>query len=218
MGAHRHLVRSMKTKCRLAAGLLMTIMTGATAQAQEDTYEQESAPMTVQLRSNGLYDLALCPNVGVEIQTNCGLAWQLDYMGAWWNNDAKHRYYSNYAFQTELRYYLAGSKTSAPSVGHHIGLYGQMATYDFEFGGTGYQSRRLDYSFGAGASYGYSFPISPRWCLDLTLGLGYFQSRYDVYEPSETGYRRTATRRLTFWGPTKLEAAFVWNINARNDK
>ena len=202
---------------RMTAVLMMVMMTVTTTLAQE-VYRLESAPATVQLRSNGLYDLALCPNVGLEIQTDLGIAWQLDYVGAWWNNDAKHCYFSNYAFQTELRYYLASPKMSFPYTGHHVGLYGQMATYDFEFGGTGYMSRDLDFSFGIGVSYGSSFPLNRHWSLDLTAGIGYFQSKYDVYNPSDTGYRRTETRRLKFWGPTKLEASFVWNINAKNDK
>ena len=202
---------------RMAAVLMMVMMTVTTTQAQE-VYRLESAPAAVQLRTNGLYDFALCPNVGLEIQTDLGIAWQLDYVGAWWNNDTKHRYFSNYAFQTELRYYLASPKMSFPYTGHHVGLYGQMATYDFEFGGTGYMSRDLDFSFGIGVSYGYSIPLNRHWSLDLTAGIGYFQSKYDVYNPSDTGYRRTETRRLKFWGPTKLEASFVWNINAKNDK
>lgn len=205
---------------RLVA-IIMAVISVATTKAQE-IYRVESAPAAVQLRSNGLYDLALCPNIGIEIQTDLGLAWQLDYIGAWWNSPSRNRFFSNYAFQTEIRYYLASPKMTFPYTGHHVGLYGQMITYDFEFGGTGYQSRDLDYTFGIGASYGYSFPLSKRWSLDLTIGLGYFQSRYDEYDPRDVydgkHFIKNETRRLTFWGPTKLEATFVWNINSFNDK
>lgn len=212
------------TKLHITARLvaiIMAVISVATTKAQE-IYRVESAPAAVQLRSNGLYDLALCPNIGIEIQTDLGLAWQLDYIGAWWNSPSRNRFFSNYAFQTEIRYYLASPKMMFPYTGHHVGLYGQMITYDFEFGGTGYQSRDLDYTFGIGASYGYSFPLSKRWSLDLTIGLGYFQSRYDEYNPRDVydgkHFIKNETRRLTFWGPTKLEATFVWNINSFNDK
>ena len=212
------------TKLQITARLvaiIMAVISVATTKAQE-IYRVESAPAAVQLRSNGLYDLALCPNIGIEIQTDLGLAWQLDYIGAWWNSPSRNRFFSNYAFQTEIRYYLASPKMTFPYTGHHVGLYGQMITYDFEFGGTGYQSRDLDYTFGIGASYGYSFPLSKRWSLDLTIGLGYFQSRYDEYNPRDVydgkHFIKNETRRLKFWGPTKLEATFVWNINSFNDK
>lgn len=210
----------LQITARLVA-IIMAVISVATTKAQE-IYRVESAPAAVQLRSNGLYDLALCPNIGIEIQTDLGLAWQLDYIGAWWNSPSRNRFFSNYAFQTEIRYYLASPKMTFPYTGHHVGLYGQMITYDFEFGGTGYQSRDLDYTFGIGASYGYSFPLSKRWSLDLTIGLGYFQSRYDEYDPRDVydgkHFIKNETRRLTFWGPTKLEATFVWNINSFNDK
>ena len=131
----------LQITARLVA-IIMAVISVATTKAQE-IYRVESAPAAVQLRSNGLYDLALCPNIGIEIQTDLGLAWQLDYIGAWWNSPSRNRFFSNYAFQTEIRYYLASPKMTFPYTGHHVGLYGQMITYDFEFGGTGYQSRDL---------------------------------------------------------------------------
>lgn len=214
-------LNKMTAKSRLTAVLLF-VMTFVTTTRAQEIYRMESAPAAVQFRTNGLYDLALCPNVGLEIQTDLGLAWQLDYIGAWWNSPSRNRFFSNYAFQTELRYYIESPKMSFPYTGHHVGLYGQMITYDFEFGGTGYQSRDLDMTFGIGASYGYSFPLSRHWSLDVTIGLGYFQSRYDEYDPrdiyGEKHFVRRETRRLKFWGPTKLEATFVWNINSKNDK
>lgn len=210
------ILTKMKITARLVA-VIFTIMTITSMKAQE-VYRIEAEPAAVQLRTNGLYNLALCPNVGIEIQTDLGLAWQLDYIGAWWNNDDKHRYYSNYAFQTEIRYYLASPRMVFPYTGHHFGIYGQMATFDFEFGGKGIMSRDLDFSYGIGLSYGYAFRLNRHWHLDLTAGFGHFMGKYDIYHPSETGYTRIETRKLNFWGPTKLEASFVWNINAKNNR
>ncbi len=201
---------------RLVA-IIMAVISVATTKAQE-IYRVESAPAAVQLRTNGLFDLALCPNIGLEIQTDLGVAWQLDYTGAWWNNDEKHRYFSNYAFQTELRYYLDSRESEFPYAGHHVGVYGQMATFDFEFGEKGYQARDLDRAFGIGASYGYVFRLSRHWSLDLTMGVGYFVGKYDTYVPMEDGYKREETRRKAFFGPTKLEATLVWNLNVKNNK
>lgn len=206
----------MKSKRYITSLALMLAVSLTNSLQAQEVYRQESAPAAVQLRTNGLYTLALCPNIGIEIQTDIGLSWQLDYIGAWWNNDATHHFFSNYAFQTEIRYYLGHKRMSYPYNGHHIGLYGQMATYDFEFGGTGYMSRDLDFSIGIGISYGYSFPIGKRWNFDITAGFGHFNSKYDIYNPTPAGYRKYDTRKLNWWGPTKLEASFVWNINAKN--
>lgn len=209
-------MRPTKTLSRITVTLFSALLSILPIQAQE-VYRAEGSSITVQLRSNGLYDIALCPNIGVELQTDYGLAFQLDYTGAWWNNDAKHRYFSNYAFQTELRYYF-DKKRIQPYNGHHVGLYAQMITYDFEFGKKGYMCRNLDDTFAIGASYGYSFVLNKHWNLDITAGIAYLHSKYDVYNPNSRGaYTREYTKKKSLFIPTKLEATFVWNINRKNN-
>ena len=183
--------------------------------------QTKSPKINWQIRTNGLYDLAACPNVGIELQTASGVAFQADYIGAWWNSDERHIYYSNYGVQVELRYYIAATECKNATLtysGSHIGLYGQMATFDFEFGGTGYMNKRLDGSIGIGVSYGYSKKLNERWMLDCTIGIGYFSTDYDRYEPmddvyGQNHYIRTQSNRLNFFGPTKIEISMVWNIN-----
>ena len=193
---------------------LICITCSMTAWAQKDVTPSPA----LQLRTNGLFDLTACPNIGLEIQTDLGLAWQLDYVGAWWNSDSRHRYFSNYAFLTEIRYYVNHKATDYPFLGHHVGVYGMMATYDFEFGSTGYMSPDLDRTWSIGLSYGFSKKLNKKLSLDLTVGLGYFTSLYDVYEPmaDNLGYLRTDQRRMNFFGPTKLEISLVWNLNYLN--
>ena len=205
----------MKRYLFIAAMMICTL--GMTA--QRTYYKAEIKPATVQLRTNALYYLALSPNVGMEIQTGSGIAWQFDYIGAWWNKAREHRYFSNYAFQTEVRYYLAKNlRQPRPYTGHHFGIYGQLATFDYEFGGTGYQCPNLDGSWGVGISYGYTLPLSKHWSLDLTAGAGYFQSKYMQYVPYEDIYVSTSYKKISWIGPTRLEAAFVWTINGKNKK
>lgn len=172
---------------------------------------------TFLLRTNGLYDLALSPNVGLEFQTDLGLAFQFDYVGAWWNSPSKNRFFSNYGFQAEARYYFKHKNTANPFRGLHAGVYGQMATFDFEFGGEGVQCPNLDDAWGLGLSGGYTLPISRRWAIDFVLGLGYFTAKYKTYDPTYNGgYQATGTKRLKFFGPTKLEVSFVWSLNKDN--
>lgn len=198
----------------LAVGTALAPRT-AGAQALFSLNKEHAA---VALRSNAVYDLLASPNIGVEIQTDCGIAWQLDYTGAWWNSYTRNRFWSNYIFQTEARYYLASRLMDTPYFGHHLGAYAQLGTYDFEFGGEGRLCRDLDMTVGIGASYGYSMAVSRSLNVDFTIGIGFLHSRYDIYRPSREGdgYQRTETRQLNFFGPTKLEVALVWNINAKN--
>jgi hypothetical protein len=197
--------------------VIALVITVTDVRAQE-IYREETNPATVQLRTNGLYDILLCPNIGLEIQTDLGIAFQLDYIGAWWNSDQSHRYFSDYGFQTEMRYYLSSRKQEMPYTGWHGGLYGYLMTYDFEFGGKGYQCADLSRTFSVGISGGYTLPISRKLSLDFTVGIGYFQSRYTEYEPAASWYVATGYKKFSFFGPTKLEASLVWNINKVNVK
>ena len=202
----------------VSAMIAMTCFTPAQAQTiVEYNYGERNVRYPVMLRTNGLYDLAAMPNGGIEVQAPCGLALQMDYIGAWWYRDSKHHYYQSYAVQTELRYYFARRKVKRAFQGHHIGIYGQLATYDFEFGNTGYQCARLDRSYGMGVSYGYVLPLTKRLSLDLTAGIGWFHTRYEKYEPSNYGTYIGYESHIMDWiGATKLEAALVWNLNTKN--
>lgn len=203
---------------RLAAVLVLLALLPLSEHCSAQRFEYyvvdkgtKSAP-ALQLRTNLLYDIALCPNIGLEVQWQNGLGVQLDYIGAWWYNDGKHRYWNNYGFQTEGRYYFSNGRDRFPLYGHHIGVYGHLVTYDFEFGGTGYSSPKFGDNFGVGASYGYSFRLGDGFHLDCTLGLGYFQSIYGRYVPRNDNYYYIEHRKKTWLGPTKAEVALVWNI------
>lgn len=179
--------------------------------------ERESAPLVLQLHTNGLYWLAAVPNVGIEVQTDWGVALSLDYIGAWWNKRSSDHFYSAYGFQSELRYYPDAIYNYAPYRGHHFGIYGQLLTYDFEFGGTGYQSARFGRTWATGVAYGYTKVLNRRLSLDFTIGVGYFRSNYDVYKPSQGVYYKTGTSTRTFFGPTRLEASLIYNVNFFNE-
>lgn len=206
----------MKREKKITVLLTISILLGCMTATAQEYYREQTAPAAVQLRTNGLYYLAACPNIGAEIQTDLGIAWQLDYIGAWWNG--KKHFFSDYALQTELRYYFISKEEKMPYYGHHVGIYGQMATYDFCFGEKGYLCRNLDDSWGMGISYGYALQLNRHWNIDFTLGVGFFRSKYDTYHPTSTWFTRDDTRQIKFFGPTKLEVTFVWNINAKNNK
>lgn len=196
----------------------LLLFAGQASKAQDRFYYyKEPSHAAVQLRSNGLYDLALCPNIGLEVQTDIGLAVTADYIGAWWNSPSRNRYYSNYALQAGLRCYLSEKDKGLPFVRHHMDLYGQMGTYDFEFGGKGYMSRNLDMTWGIGIGYGYTLPISGSFSIDFMLGIGYLRSRYLIYHPSGEIYVPDKYKVTNYFGPTRLEATIVWNLNKKNN-
>ena len=162
------------------------------------------------LRTNLLYDATLIPNIGLEYSFAPRWTISADWMHAWWSRNSKHRYWRCYGAEIGLRRYF-GDK---PFSGHHVGVYGQGLTYDFEFSGKGRQSDGM--SFGGGIEYGYSLPLGRCLNLDFSIGVGYFGGRYKEYEPMAACYVWQAPRRLNWFGPTKAGISLVWIIGGNN--
>ena len=165
------------------------------------------------LKSNALYDVALIPNIGVEIYL--GKQWSIsaNWMYAWWKDENKNFFWRIYGGELEFRRWF-GNKSINSLQGHHIGLYGQMVTYDFCLGGRGYLGDK--WTYGAGLSYGYSLPIAKRFNLDFSIGLGYLSGEYKEYLPIEGHYVWQLTRNKQWWGPTKAEISLVWLLGVDN--
>ena len=134
-------------------------------------------------------------------------------MYAWWKSDKRHDYWRTYGGELDVRKYFGRRAKQKPLTGHHLGVYGQMLTYDFELGGTGYQSKL---SYGAGIEYGYSLPVAKRLNIDFGIGIGYLGGEYKEYEPIDGHYVWQATRQRHWFGPTKAEISLVWLIGRGN--
>lgn len=162
----------------------------------------------VAFKTNLLYDVALIPNLGVEV--NLGKQWTIaaDGLWAWWSSNSNHRYWQGYGGYFSLRHYLGQRAKERSFTGHHLGVYGLGLTYDVEWGGRGYQAAH--FGFGGGVEYGYSLPIGHHLNLDFSLGLGFQDGEYKEYEPEDGHYVWQSTHKRHWWGPTKAEISLVW--------
>lgn len=171
-------------------------------------------PFYMAVKTNLLYDAALVPNVGLEVYLGGGWSVGGDWMYAWWSKDAKHRYWRVYGGELEVRKYFGSKAAEKPLQGHHVGVYAQGLTYDFETGGKGYLS---DFSYGVGVEYGYSLPVAKRLNIDFGIGIGYSGGKYKVYEPEDGCYVYKETKRRRWFGPTKAEISLVWLLGHGNE-
>ncbi|MDO4164769.1 MAG: DUF3575 domain-containing protein [Bacteroides sp.] len=179
-------------------------------------------PFYMDIRTNLLYDALAVPNIGVEFYL--GNRWSVagNWMYAWWKTDRRHRYWRIYGGDLALRRWFGKAAQRKPLTGHHLGLYGQVLIYDFEWGGRGYMAGepggnildRANYAFGL--EYGYSLPLARQLNLDFTLGLGYMGGTYYEYLPANGTYVWQATKDRHYVGPTKLEVSLVWLIGNGN--
>ena len=105
--------------------------------------ESQSPPVAsyFALKSNLLYDALLIPNLSLEASIGSGWTLGAGGMFAWWSKDAKHRYWRIYGGDLEIRKYFGTLSKPKPRQGHHLGIYGDCLTYNFEFGAKGYQSK-----------------------------------------------------------------------------
>lgn len=171
-------------------------------------------PIYMSLQSNLLYDVAVTPNAGAEIYLGKNLSLDANWSYAWWRLDDKHYYWRTYGGDLALRWWLGKAAHIKPLTGHHLGAYGQMITYDFEFGKSGVLADR--WSWAVGLEYGYSLPIAERLNLDFTLGMGYHWGEFSEYKPIDGHYVWQATKHRQYMGPTKFEVSLVWLIGCDN--
>lgn len=168
----------------------------------------------VALRTNLLYDALVVPNIGLEVALPMHFTIAFDWIATWIKSDNKHLYWQGYGGYLTLRYYFGKAANEYPFIGHHVGIYGDLLTYDVEFGGQGYQAWKP--GFGGGVEYGYSLPVKPYLCIDFNIGVGYQGGQYEVYQPANDGtghYVWQATRKRRWFGPTKAEISLKWMIS-----
>ena len=181
---------------------------------QQPIVKPEAKPFYMALKTNALYDVLAIPNIGVEFYL--GKKWSVatNWHYAWWKTDPKHWYWRTYGGDIALRRWFGRKAAEKPLTGHHVGVYGQILTYDFETGGRGYLGDR--WSYAAGVEYGYSLPIAKRLNIDFTLGMGYLRGEYKEYLPMDECYVWQATKNRKWLGPTKAEVSLVWLLGSGN--
>ena len=177
---------------------------------QPETPERKFSLPPFGIKTNTLYDVALVPNIGVEFFFNRRWSVSANWMFAWWKSDKRSWYWRVYGGELEGRWWFGKNGYGDNFTGHHLGLYAQAGTFDFEAGGGGQMVDK--WSFGGGVSYGYSLPLTKRLNMDFSIGLGYFRADFKEYLPIGGHYVWQQTTRRNWIGPTKAEVSLVWII------
>lgn len=194
-----------------------------TALGADSTDGSESKPFYFAAKTNMAYDVALTPNVGVEIGIGRRFTFSAGWNYGWWKMADNRRWCIN-AGEIDLRYYLGTPSNHKPMTGHHIGIYGLLGTYDFQFshhghlGGTpGKSDPFSNPSYAVGIEYGYSLPVARRINIDFGIGFGYMGGKYYEYDYQDGHNVWEQTNRSHWWGPTKVEVSLVWLIGRGNE-
>lgn len=128
--------------------------------------------------------------------------------------NSNHRYWRIYGGDIAVRKWFGKKANEKPLTGHHVGVYGQAFTYDFEWGGKGYMGGEPGgtlwdkTNYAAGVEYGYSLPVANRLNIDFTLGVGYWGGKYYEYTPwTVTMYGR---QPRTVTGSVRRKRKSLW--------
>lgn len=179
-------------------------------------------PFYMALKTNMLFDILAVPQLSAEFYLGKNFSIVGNWEYGWWDNDNAHKYWRIYGGDISFRWWFGKKAHEKPLTGHHIGIYGGLVTYDFEFGGKGYMGGlpdrtlwdRCNHYFGI--EYGYSMPIARRINIEFNLGLGYLGGKYIEYEPMDKCYVYERTKYKHWFGPTKAEISLVWLIGHGN--
>lgn len=180
--------------------------------------KRQPLPFAMGIKSNLLYDALLVPNIGAEFRLGRHLSIYGEWMYAWWDRNARHRYWRVYGGDIGLRWWFGGKSQVRALSGHHLGLYGGILTFDFELGDNGYMGGKPGgtlwdrWIMNSGIEYGYSLPVGRRLNIDFSIGIGYLGGHYIKYYPFDNDYYYDKEYRMRYFGPTKAEISLVWII------
>jgi hypothetical protein len=172
------------------------------------------------IKTNLLYDLALSPNIGVEVPIGDRYSVEAGFMRGWWlARDWSFCWQAEEMAMLEGRYWFSGRTERHLRGGWFGGVLVQAGFYDFQFDRSrGLQGEALT----AGVTGGYVRPLGGDWSLEFSLGLGVLITdyrRYTVVRYTETPdvaeehvlVRRTPDVRYTgVLYPIKAGISLLW--------
>ena len=171
-----------------------------------------NSPLRLSAKSNLLYDVALMPNIGIEVAVGKQLTIAASGTYGWLEGWPWHKNIRVVTGDIGVNYWFGKDTNQLMHRGFHIGPYAAVYRYDFLFGDEGQQAKA---NWGAGVALGYSVPVSPEISFDFSLGLGYVGGKYKEYDVVNDVFERfvwKADKVRHYVGPTKLEVALVWHL------
>ncbi|MBR5133616.1 MAG: DUF3575 domain-containing protein [Alistipes sp.] len=176
----------------------------------EPIVESERPRPIMNIKTNALEVAGLIANLGFEVKLAQNLS--LDVIGHYspydyFKFDRKIRVF---AIQPEVRYWFGETLIK----GHFVGLHVPVSGFNVQLGDKRYQDPNRAI-WGVGLSYGYAMPLGKdsNWGVEFTVGLGYMNIVYDVYEGVLNG-KYQETKKMNYFGPTRLGIDFSYRINS----
>lgn len=169
----------------------------------------------VGLKTNLLYLATTTPNLGVEwgLDRHYSVSLSVGYnpfrFSSYKDEEGSrvNPKLSHWLVSAESKYWFCET-----FLGWNIGVH----LFSGEYNVTGFRwihplgkGRYKGWGAGIGGTVGYQFPLSERWSLDFSLGMGYAYTRYTKYDCYACGDKQGKYKK-NYLGPTKAVVSVVY--------
>ncbi len=156
------------------------------------------------LKTNALMDVAMVPNLGLEVVTGGKTSLNASVFGTpyFWGKDVRL-----IGVKPEFRYWFNGR----PLTREFIGIGGAITAYDITWGNQRYKGD----AYAGALTFGYDFILGPHWSMECHAGIGllyYNQQRYYLGDRVRDNYYNANGFHLV---PYDIGVTFVWIINSK---
>lgn len=166
----------------------------------------------VSVKTNLLAYSTLIPNIGVEVRITPRWSFEITGLYSPYNLFVRDRKTRLLAMKPEVRYWWGESLRK----GHYVGLHMPLAGFNLQLNDDFRYQDPNHALWGLGLNYGYAMLIGKRqnWTIDFTIGFGYIDIKYDIYEGVHNGkYVRTEEKH--YFGPTRVGINLAYIINKK---
>lgn len=164
--------------------------------------------------TNLLYDLAITPNLAIEVPI--GRHWSVygEYTFPWWVTSGNDRAWQIQKWDLGARYWFNRHREPMDVLsGHFLGLDVAGGYYDIEPNHRGWQGEAV----AATLEYGYAWRASRNWRVQIYIGAGWMGTEYRYYQATSDDkhliYQNTS--RFRWLGPTKLGCSIQYLFHYR---
>lgn len=166
------------------------------------------------LKTNAFFLGGLIANLSFE--TELWRHWSIDFPVYYspYNLFKETRKLRLLAIQPEMRYWLGKA-----GEGHFFGLHGHVAGFNIAINDNGrYQDpNRVLWGLGIGYGYTFNFGKEKRWGLELNIGAGFADYKYDAYRNWENGPKYDSGSGC-YWGITRAGISIFYKWYYKNRK
>ena len=178
--------------------------------AETGVAEQKHKPALMSIKTNLLAYSTLIPNLGTEFRLADHWSAEITAMYSPFDLFKYNRKTRVLAAKPEVRYWFG----EAMQGGHFVGLHVPIAGFNIQLEDNFRYQDPKHALWGIGLNYGYAlrFGKEEKWALDFTLGIGFMDISYNIFEGVHNG-KYVRTEEKYYFGPTRVGVNLSYIIN-----